>query len=162
MERLKVKTADLVKVLKENRQKHVNEYKEAVRQFRLRAAEALKRELDKCVSGKKFETNLGMTRPTSHEKDYDLVIKMLEMSVEDVTILDHNEFNQFVMDEWSWKPNFRSSTTYYGSSGSCGTSGSSGSSGTSGTSGIKYVDETKDDPTEEYITIKFSEDELYD
>lgn len=163
MEKLKVKTADLVKVLKENRQKHVLEYKEAVRQYRLRAAEALTRELDKCTSGKKFETNLNMGRPASHEKDYDLIIRMLQMSVEEITVLDHHEFNQFVLDEWSWKPGFQSSS--YGASGSYGTSGStgySGSSGTSGTSGIKYVD--KDEPTkpEKFITVNFSGDELYE
>jgi len=165
MERLKVKTSDLIKVLKANRKKHIIEYKEAVRQYRLRAVEALKRELDKAINGKSFTTNISMTRPTSHEKDYDLIIKMLEMSVEEITILDHHEFNQFVMDEWSWKPNFRASTTYYGMSGTSGFSGSSGTSGasgTSGTSGISYKSEDIEDESEEFITVTFSGDELYE
>lgn len=162
MEKVKVRTAGLVEVLKANRQKHVEEYKEAVRQFRMRACEALKRELEKAINGKKFETNLGMTRPVSHEKDYDLVIRMLELSVDEITILDPSDFNQFVNDEWSWKPSFRSSTTYYGGySGTSGASGTSGSSGTSGTSGFKYVSEEAKE-TESYITVVFSGDELYD
>jgi len=162
MENLRLKTAGLVEVLKANRQKHVEEYKEAVRQFRMRACEALKRELEKAINGKRFETNLGMTRPVSHEKDYDLVIRMLELSVDDITILDPSDFNQFVNDEWSWKPSFRSSTTYYsGCSGPSGASGTSEFSGTSGTSGFKYVSEEAKEP-ESYITVVFSGDELYD
>jgi hypothetical protein len=166
MEKVKVKTSGLIEVLKGNRQKHVEEYKEAVRQFRMRSVAALKRELEKAINGKKFETNLCMTRPVSHEKDYDLVIKMLELSVDDVTILDQHDFNQFVNDEWSWKPSFSSSTAYY--SGSCGTSGYSGvsgTSGTSGTSGFKYVPERTEEAEEveeSYITVVFSGDELYE
>lgn len=155
MEKIKVKRNDLVSILKKNREKHVNEYKEAVRQFRLRAVVALKKELDKAQNGKKFETNLSMSRPTSHEKDYDLAIRMLEMTVEDVIVVDYHDFNNFVNDEWSWKPSFNNSA--YGFSG---TSGTAGSSGTSGTSGFRYVSEETGE--EETVTVTFSGDELYE
>jgi hypothetical protein len=44
-----------------------------------------------------------LPEPQDHTIDYDRVIKMLEMSVDSLIELDEGAFDQYVMDNWSWK-----------------------------------------------------------
>ena len=135
MKTVRVNKKELLEILCENRKKHKEQYKESIKAFRVKAADLLNKELQKIIAGKKFETYFDLQKPISHEKDYDLVIKMVEMSVDDILELEQSEFNQLVNDEWTWKSSFRlsvySNYSYSGSSGISGTSGT-GSSGSDG------------------------------
>jgi hypothetical protein len=149
MDTVKVKKSDLLAVLKENRKKHKEEYKESIRAYRLKAADLLSKELAKITAGKKFNTYFDLEKPTSHEKDYDLTIKMIEMSIDEVFELRTSEFNQLVLDEWSWRSSFDSARySNSGYQGYCGTSGVSGTTGLSGTAGYSR-------------TVKFSSPGIY-
>jgi len=151
MKTVRVNKKDLLEILCENRKNHKEQYKDSIKSFRVKSADLLNKELQKIIAGKKFQINFDLQKPISHEKDYDLVIKMVEMSVDDILQLEQSEFNQLVNDEWNWKSSFRlsvySNYSYTGFSGiGSGTSGSSGSSGTSGSSG-------------DFISITFPDDE---
>lgn len=170
MDTVKVKKSELLNILYENRKKHKTEYKEAIRSYRVKAADLLTRELQKITAGKKFETSFDLYKPTSHEKDYDLIIKMIEMSVDDIIELRNGEFNQLVNDEWNWRTSFDHSRTsnsgYYSySNGISGSSGRSGTSGMAGSSGNSYIKSTSlpnyTDAGEVsgYTEIKFADDE---
>ena len=140
MDIIKVKKEDLLKVLKENRKKHKTDYFEAVKAYRVKAADLFAKELEKIVAGEEFTPYINnLQKPIEHIKDYDLVIKMVEMGIDDVIKLQQAEFNQLVMDEWNWRTSFHSTvysnTTYFGQGGMSGTSGTSGMSGTTGSSG---------------------------
>lgn len=157
MESVRVNKDELLSVLKENRRKHKAEYKEAIRAFRVKAVDTFNRELQKAIAGKKFENSVHLSKPESHEKDYDLAIKMVEMSVDKVLKLEQSEFNQLVNDEWSWKSSFRNAV-----SGSTGYSGYSGISGYNGTAGfISKEDATAEDATkpEIFVEVTFPEEE---
>lgn len=151
MEKIKVNKQEILTIIKENRKRHKKEFTESIKAYRVKVADLMAKELQKVVSGEKFETYFNVSKPTSHEKDYDLIIKMLEMSVDDFIEIDPNEFNQFVNDDWNWKSSFRathfSNSTYFGMTSISGTSGSAGTTGISGTSGYSY-------------DINFSEDEI--
>jgi len=154
MKKVRVNKKDLLEILCENRKKHKEQYKVSIKAFRVKAADLLNKELQKIIAGKKFETYFDLQKPVSHEKDYDLVIKMVEMSVDDILELEQNEFNQLVNDEWTWKSSFRSEI--YSNSGY---SGSSGISGTSGSSGINYSEYLAENSDEYFIPITFPDDE---
>ena len=140
---------DLLEILCENRKKHKEQYKESIKAFRVKAADLLNKELQKIIAGKKFDVYFDLQKPVSHEKDYDLVIKMVEMSVDDILELQQDEFNQLVNDEWTWKSSFRLSVnSNYSYNGYTGISGSSGCSGTGGTHG-----------SEGFIPITFPDDD---
>jgi hypothetical protein len=47
-----------------------------------------------------------LQRPTSHIKEYDRVLDMLEASLDEEFELSDKEFSQYVRDEWSWKTDF--------------------------------------------------------
>lgn len=135
MEKIRVSKQELLTIVTENREKHKKEYLESIKAYRVKAAELLALELEKVVSGEKFQINFDLVKPESHEKEYDLTIKMLQMSVDEVVDIEQNEFNEMVNDEWNWKRHFRSSymsNSHYVGQTSYGTSGSAGASGISG------------------------------
>ena len=51
--------------------------------------------------------------PVSYEDSYTRAIRMLELSIDDVVELDEATFNQLVLDEWTWKNSFTTSSTFY-------------------------------------------------
>ena len=51
--------------------------------------------------------------PVSYEDSYTRAIRMLELSIDDVVELDETTFNQLVLDEWTWKNQFTTSSTFY-------------------------------------------------
>lgn len=163
MKTVRVNKNELLEILVENRKKHKIEYKESIKAYRVKAADLFTKELQKIVAGKKFSTYFDLTRPECHEKDYDLIIKMVEMSVDDVLELEQHEFNQLVNDEWNWKSSFKisvySNAYYSGSSGISGTSGSCGSTGTSGSDGLPW---DTNENGEFYIPVTFSDEENSD
>ncbi len=110
----------LVSTLNSNKAKHVAEFSKSSELY----GEALtayfngvKEEAEKSIKilsekGKeltpRITTLIAVQKPVSHEKDYVMAIRMLEMSVDKKVQLSTQEFNQYVLDEWSWKQAFTS------------------------------------------------------
>lgn len=113
MQTVKVAKKDLLKVLKENKKKHVKEFESATKIFIEDAIEKLGAMLDTAKTKGKIIQNLGLTEPQSYEGSYDTAIKMLEMSTDDVIELTHQEFVQYVEDQWAWKGSFTMTTSLY-------------------------------------------------
>jgi hypothetical protein len=109
----RIKREDLLKELKKNRDEHRATFEKAVVGYRKVAIEELDRMLTEAKEGKRIRRGLELVEPMDQTKDYDRVIKMLEMSVDDVVILDSAEFAQYVMDDWHWKDAFTSSNAIY-------------------------------------------------
>jgi len=57
--------------------------------------------------------SFGLALPQSYEKAYDQIIKMLEMSSDEIIKLSSDEFACFVMDDWDWKESFKNTTMSY-------------------------------------------------
>jgi hypothetical protein len=51
-------------------------------------------------AGLPIRRSVTLTEPSNHVKDYDRVITMLEMSVDDTVTLDAQDFDRYVMDNW--------------------------------------------------------------
>lgn len=139
MENIRVNKQELLGIVKENRNKHKKEYFELIKAYRVKVGELLTEELEKVVSGEKFNLRFDALKPESHVKEYDLSIRMIEMSVDENIEIDQYTFNQLVNDEWDWKHVFSSSrmsnSTYIGYSSITGSTGTQGGSGTMGTAG---------------------------
>jgi hypothetical protein len=56
---------------------------------------------------------VSLTEPSDHTKDYDRVVAMLEMSVEETITLDAQDFDRCVMDNWDWSRFTLSTNTFY-------------------------------------------------
>jgi hypothetical protein len=56
---------------------------------------------------------LGLLVPEDHTEDYDRVLTMARMSVDEVGELSEDEFAMYVMDQWSCKNAFTRITARY-------------------------------------------------
>lgn len=113
MKSVNMKAEKLLEVLKKNRDIHVAEYNTAVEEYRKDAIAELKKNLKQAQSGGEIVLYSALTQPQAYTDSYNTVIKMLEMSDDEVVNLSMHEFQQYVEDTWTWKGAFLASTSMY-------------------------------------------------
>jgi hypothetical protein len=113
MRSVKIKTSELLSVLKENRATHQSAYDEAMIGYREAVVKEIKSALKKAQANEDVDHLIRAVRPTSYIKSYDTVIRMLEMSSENVVEITMQEFNQYVEDNWHWKQEFSLTASTY-------------------------------------------------
>ena len=102
-----------MKVLKQNREKHRAIFEEALAGYRAEAIRLLDEALQNAKDGKKINTHIRLVEPMDQTSDYDRVIRMVEMEVDDEVDLDEDGFRQYVMDDWHWKSQFLAANMGY-------------------------------------------------
>ena len=115
MKEVKLSKEWLLTKLKENREKHERDYVDAVAGWRTETKEAMYDALDtltKGVSTSDVQLHFDSC-PTSHLKEYDRVIMMVDNHLEHEITLDQHEFQMYVMDDWEWKMRWEANNTKY-------------------------------------------------
>jgi len=93
----KISKEKLLKVIKENRDKHRSIFLEAIEGYQKEA------KINKLKEGKTIDQYINLPIPVDHTPEYNRVIRMIEMDVRINIELGENEFAQYVMDDWQWK-----------------------------------------------------------
>lgn len=116
MRSVKVNKVELMKILQDNKKKHIKEFDESVKDYKKAALKVAKEHVDLAKSGdldKIAKIRAMPQRPASYEDSYNRAIRMMELSVDDVIELEEQIFNQLVLDEWMWKQAFVASGALY-------------------------------------------------
>lgn len=136
MRKIKAKRSDVLNAIRANYEAHKKNYADAFDGYKVEALEqitdkkkaildaidTLGRRVAEAVLGKDKPVALQMssslalftlTPPVDHSRDYEVVIKMLEFSVDDEIELEQDQFECYVMDRWDWADSFRESVTNY-------------------------------------------------
>lgn len=103
---------NLLKAIKENREKHMKEFEETHAGYRVALITELEEKLAAAKAGKPV-AHIEATEPTSHAKAYDRVIRMIEMSTAEVITITEQQFSQYVLDEWQWQAQFNATKALY-------------------------------------------------
>lgn len=124
---VKVKRDELLAVLRENRERHIREYKAACVGYREVALARLEQSFQEARQAvnrlKEGQTvavvgfRISLSVPENYEKAYDQIIRMMEMSVDTEILLTASQFACFVMDDWEWKEEWAASIAQYIQSG---------------------------------------------
>lgn len=120
MKNVRIKWEELLAIVKANREKHLSAWAVSVEGWIKETAERLAEEalvfqdaVDNnyplCVELSRFDS-----KPVDHLRDYDRLIKMIELTDETHIELTEVEFDQYVNDEWNWKREFNLSNSKYG------------------------------------------------
>lgn len=109
-----IKKTELLDVLKSNRSQHKKDFDEAWDGFKVEVEKKLVENLDLLRTTGKPILGIALTVPSDHSKEYDVVIRMLEMSTADEIMVSQSQFTQYVMDDWNWKAGFVGTTVLYG------------------------------------------------
>lgn len=113
MNPIKVRTSDLKEKVEENRKAHRAIFDEAVEGYLSKSLELLEAHIEQIKSGKMVRIQVSLAYPEDHTVDYDRVLAMLEMSLEDEIEIDETTFASYVMDDWQWKRQFLTSNSAY-------------------------------------------------
>ncbi len=107
----------LLAKLKENVAIHKKDYEEALIGYKIKLVADIKAAL--LVAEKASLEKIHLLAaprydyPRSYEAEYNEIIDMMEVSVDDVINLDATSFKQYFKNEWSWSSHFNSSATMY-------------------------------------------------
>lgn len=113
MEKVRVTRSDLLKVVTENREKHKAEFEAAWIGYKQTCIEILEQNLAAFKVGKAQHILFNEVPPQDHTRDYDRILRMLNMSIDATIELDEEHFQQYVMDDWNWKQHWQMSNTKY-------------------------------------------------
>jgi hypothetical protein len=108
-----VKKPDLLEHLRTNREQHRGVFLEALEGFRVQFIKELDSMLADAKAGRDYRRVVNLVEPQDHTRDYDRVIRMLEMSISDQVKISEAEFAQYVLDDWGWKGQFLATSSNY-------------------------------------------------
>lgn len=111
---VKVQKQALIDALTKNRDQHKVIFEEAMEGFAKMAQETLEKNLEAIRKGKPSRSvQINLPLPVNHIKDYDRVIKMLEMHQAADMDIPESEFQKYVMDDWDWRREFYIGNSQY-------------------------------------------------
>ena len=116
MRSVNINRDELLKLVRENKEKHVREYQDSVADYKVAVLKLCTENLKLAKTGdlaKIGSIKAAPNMPTSYEESYTRAIRMLELSVDQTIELQEDVFNQLVLDEWSWKRQFVAASAMY-------------------------------------------------
>jgi hypothetical protein len=115
MKAITVDKKSALEIVKKNYAEHRNIFIEACEGYKKKATELLEQRLKeiKNSNGRPPQVFIQLQEPSDHSRDYERIIKMFEMSIDDTIELDEHAFAQYIMDDWSWKRQFMFSNSAY-------------------------------------------------
>lgn len=113
MRNVNVNRTELIDKLTANRAQHRAVFEEALVGYQTRLIAELERRIRDLRKGRRIDHYIRLPEPEDHTDEYDRVIAMAEMSVDDTIQLSNDDFAQYVMDQWHWKQNFTETTEVY-------------------------------------------------
>lgn len=113
IQHIAVKKTNLIEALKKNRDGHRAQYEEARAGYRKALLETVGKMFDDAKKGLDIEHVIHLEIPEDHTRDYDRVIGMLDMSIDENVLITSTEYSQYVMDDWGWKEHFVGTSNIY-------------------------------------------------
>ena len=110
-----VDKAELLKVIRENRDKHHEVFLASLEGDRVAALARLEEQVTDLKAGRTPKISIYLSRPEDHTRDYDRVIGMLVMDEGTKYSLDERHYAQYVDDDWQWKRDWLKMSSQYAS-----------------------------------------------
>lgn len=113
MNKVTVSVSTLIDAVSKNRTAHRQIFLEALEGFRKKQMETLEAHLEELKAGKLLRVITYLPVPEDHTKDYDRVLKMLDMHQSNSIDISQEDFAKYVMDDWMWKRSFLATNSSY-------------------------------------------------
>jgi hypothetical protein len=103
----------LLAVVTKNMNGHRDLFLKAVDGYQIEAIKMLKEHISAIKADKLYPIMINLPVPEDHTKDYERVVKMIEMDKRNDIELTEQEFKMYVMDDWNWKDQWTTSNFAY-------------------------------------------------
>lgn len=110
MRNVRIEKNKLQEAVQKNRDAHRGEFEKACEDYKGACVHYLEKQIEQVKAGVIVEQYMRIPQPEDHTEDYDRILRMLEMSEDEIIELNEPEFAQYVMDDWGWKGNFYASS----------------------------------------------------
>lgn len=105
----------LLERIKENRDQHRTIFEEAIAGWKKKVTETLEERYQAALRGEQFNVAIHLPRPEDHTDQYDTVIELLTMSLDEELELTQHDFACYALDKWQWQAQFLTASASYGS-----------------------------------------------
>lgn len=112
-QRVTVRKSELIEIVQTNRDQHKAIFDEAVEGYRAKAVGLLEGHIQRIRTGKLERVYVMLPEPENHTRDYDRVLSMLKMDVNETVTVDEQSYQSYVLDDWAWKRQFLTSSSAY-------------------------------------------------
>ncbi len=109
----RIKKQELLTDLAKSRDGHRATFDQAINDYKIAVIAELESRLEDAKKGKRLNQSFSLVQPADHTKDYDRIIRQLEMDVDDEVDLSQQEFANYVMDQWAWSDQFTQTAVLY-------------------------------------------------
>jgi hypothetical protein len=113
MEPITVKKEELLEKLSRNRADHRSVFEDALQAYGAQAQETLEQYLSQLRRGQRVHIQIMMPLPIDRTRDYDRVIAMVKAHQGELFTLSEKDFQQYWMDDWTWKREFLRTSNQY-------------------------------------------------
>jgi ABC-type oligopeptide transport system substrate-binding subunit len=114
MQNVMVKREALLEAVQRNREEHHKTFLKAMDGMERKWRDMLEANLAAIRSGSRERRyTLSLSEPRDQTRDYDRLIRALQMDTREEIELTQQEFACYVMDDWQWKETFRATTSQY-------------------------------------------------
>lgn len=113
MRTVTVNKAQLIEKITANRDEHKGIVAAAQAKYRERVIQELDRRLTDASAGRKIDIRINLPMPTDYTQEYENALAALEWEVEDEVELAESDFNQLVLNQWSWAGQFAGTSLAY-------------------------------------------------
>jgi len=110
---MKFPVKKLATLIKKNRDEHRQMFLKAQEGYKEDFLKELEMMLEEARKGKRFRRSVSLVEPMDMTREYDRILKMLELTTEETIELNPTEFGQYVMDDWGWKAQVTATNTQY-------------------------------------------------
>jgi hypothetical protein len=115
-----VDKAKLLETLHKNLAEHEQIVREAREGHRKKVVEALTERLKVVQEGGPIELHFGLKAPVDYSHHYRNAIRTMEWAEEEKVVLDPNDFQQLVLNQWSWQREFMVGNALYSQTAASG------------------------------------------
>jgi hypothetical protein len=103
----------LLSTIRENREKHREQFLAAQKVYRARVIEELDKRLDDARNGRAIKLVFALPEPQDYTSHYDTAIKMLEWEIAEEVEINEEDFQRYVENKWEWARQFAANTQVY-------------------------------------------------
>lgn len=113
MNKVTVTKTELRVAVEKNRLNHRELFLEAIEGYRKKQVEIMERDIARLKAGRSLGGIHYLPVPQDHTRDYDRVLKMIDMHAAETIDVSQEDFAKYVMDDWHWRREFLGTSSAY-------------------------------------------------
>jgi len=96
-----------------NRAAHRELFEEAIEGYRKAQIELLEKHIERLRKGRNMVHATYLPLPEDHTRDYDRILRMIDLHVHEEIDISQDDFAKYVMDDWEWRRAFLGTSANY-------------------------------------------------